>query len=134
MLQIRQGVFETNSSSTHSITMCSKDEYKKWMSGELYLNDDGWWGLDCMIDAKDKTFITKDEAISLLGGYKYCDYSEETLRNLDDEELHEEFYENGIYSCEDYWERRCEWFETFENDFTTESGDEVVAFGFYGHD
>lgn len=27
---IRRGIFETNSSSVHSITMCSDDEYNKW--------------------------------------------------------------------------------------------------------
>lgn len=27
--QIRRGVFETNSSSVHSLTMCSSDEYEK---------------------------------------------------------------------------------------------------------
>lgn len=31
-MQIRQGVFETNSSSVHSLTMCSSEEYKKWSS------------------------------------------------------------------------------------------------------
>lgn len=36
--QIRRGVFETNSSSTHSITMCSKEEYAKWKNGELLIN------------------------------------------------------------------------------------------------
>lgn len=33
--KIRRGVFETNSSSVHSITMCSEDEYDKWGKGEL---------------------------------------------------------------------------------------------------
>ena len=33
--QIRQRVFETNSSSTHSITMCMKSDYDKWVAGEL---------------------------------------------------------------------------------------------------
>lgn len=28
--QIRYEVFETNSSSVHSLTMCSSDEYEKW--------------------------------------------------------------------------------------------------------
>lgn len=28
--QIRRGVFETNSSSCHSLTMCSEKEYEKW--------------------------------------------------------------------------------------------------------
>ena len=33
--QIRRGVFETNSSSVHSMTMCMKSEYDKWVDGEL---------------------------------------------------------------------------------------------------
>ena len=35
MRQIRRNVFETNSSSTHSITMCMKSEFDKWVNGEL---------------------------------------------------------------------------------------------------
>lgn len=30
MQTLRRGVFETNSSSTHSITMCLESEYEKW--------------------------------------------------------------------------------------------------------
>lgn len=33
--QIRRGTFETNSSSVHSITMCSETDYDKWVNGEL---------------------------------------------------------------------------------------------------
>lgn len=33
--QIRHGVFETNSSSTHSLTMCMKSDYDRWVAGEL---------------------------------------------------------------------------------------------------
>lgn len=33
--QIRSGVFETNSSAVHAITMCMKNEYNKWENGEL---------------------------------------------------------------------------------------------------
>ena len=35
MKQVRRGVFETNSSSTHSITICTEDEYEKFKRGEL---------------------------------------------------------------------------------------------------
>ena len=35
MKQIRRNVFETNSSSTHSITMCMKSDYDRWIAGEL---------------------------------------------------------------------------------------------------
>lgn len=32
---IRYGVFETNSSSTHSLCICTEDEYERWKNGEL---------------------------------------------------------------------------------------------------
>ena len=35
MEQIREGIFETNSSSTHTLTMCTKSEFDRWKSGEL---------------------------------------------------------------------------------------------------
>ena len=52
--QIRRGVFETNSSSTHSITMCSGEEYDKWCSGNLLF----WVG--------KKKFGTKEDIIEEL--------------------------------------------------------------------
>ncbi|NSK40626.1 hypothetical protein G5A99_17800, partial [Blautia wexlerae] len=33
--QIRRGVFETNSSSVHSLTMCTQSDYDRWKNGEL---------------------------------------------------------------------------------------------------
>ena len=35
MRQIRYGVFETNSSSVHTLTVCSTEEYEGWENGEL---------------------------------------------------------------------------------------------------
>lgn len=35
--QIRLGVFETNSSMTHSLSMCTKEQFEKWKNGEI------WW-------------------------------------------------------------------------------------------
>lgn len=35
MIQIRQGLFETNSSSTHSLTMCTSSDFEDWKSGKL---------------------------------------------------------------------------------------------------
>lgn len=34
MISIRRNVFETNSSSTHSICICTEDDYEKWKNGE----------------------------------------------------------------------------------------------------
>ena len=36
MIQIRKNVFETNSSSTHSLVMAVASEFDKWESGEYY--------------------------------------------------------------------------------------------------
>ena len=36
--QIRRGVFETNSSSMHSLTICSQVEYDAWEKGELLMD------------------------------------------------------------------------------------------------
>ncbi len=37
-IQIRQSVFETNSSSVHAITICTKEEYDKFVKKELLYN------------------------------------------------------------------------------------------------
>lgn len=132
MLQVRHGVFETNSSSTHSITMCMKSEFEVWERGEAYLND-GWWTSSCVVDAKDKEFITKDEAIELICSLDYFDNDEDYLRRLDNEEFEDVLYEYDIYSWNTFWHRACDWYEGYTNEFTTENGDEVVAFGYYGY-
>lgn len=40
MKTIRFGAFETNSSSTHSLIICTDDEYNKWLSGDAVLDRD----------------------------------------------------------------------------------------------
>lgn len=37
--QIRRGVFETNSSSTHSLTMCSEEEFEQWKKGKVLFDE-----------------------------------------------------------------------------------------------
>ena len=114
--QIRVGVFETNSSMTHALTICTQEEYDKWQNGEVLL--DRWY---------DKQFITMDdEKIKKLR----ADYDEESKKWYDtfEEFLHSE----GIDSYESYNEDY--YFEHFSETFTTPSGDEMIAFGYYGHD
>jgi hypothetical protein len=41
MKQIRMGVFETNSSSTHSMTVCTESQYEDWQNGKLLLDYHG---------------------------------------------------------------------------------------------
>lgn len=128
MIQIRQGVFETNSSSTHSITIAPESDFNRWKNGEVYLNC-GWWIQDD-IPNKDKTFLTKYEAINLLESYEYYKRNED-LNSFNDEELNETFRDWDIYTFINYWD---DWQESYEEHYTTEHGDDIVAFGQYGHD
>lgn len=49
-IQIRQGIFETNSSSEHSLTLMDRNNFYKWKNGELLAtvkyrqNDNKCWG------------------------------------------------------------------------------------------
>lgn len=40
--QIRRGVYETNSSSCHALSMCSGEEYEKWKNGELVFDRESY--------------------------------------------------------------------------------------------
>lgn len=129
MLQIRRNVFETNSSSTHSITMCSKDDYDRWINGEVYLNE-GWWRNDNESEYKDKKFVTRDEAIDIIkcngGSIEYDDECYESF----DEYIAEEYY---IYTSDEYINDN-ESLEWFEDKYVTASDETVIAFGLYGYD
>lgn len=120
--QIRYGVFETNSSSTHSLTMCSKDEYDAWEKGEvLYWEDKNKFGTreEIIEDLKNKRWYN--------GTLVYGDV------NWDDEdEVYDVFHDERIQTCNDYFDD--EYLECYEETYTTPSGDVIVAFGKFGHD
>lgn len=128
MFQVRQGVFETNSSSTHTITFASLSEFNEWVAGNIYFND--CWLCDDLNENKDKTFVTKEEAISLvmssdwLPGCNPYEMPEEEL----DKMLADEYC---IYSYKKFFD---DWdMKTYEEWYTTEHGDNIVAFGKYGY-
>ena len=77
MIQIRKGVFETNSSSTHSLVMAAISEFDKWENGEVYYCSN-WYSYDenhapeafknkfkqgsfCLATEVDAYYETKDE-------------------------------------------------------------------------
>lgn len=125
--QVRRGVFETNSSSTHSITMCMKSDYDRWSNGEGFFYTGSDFG-----SPDDKTpqkghFYTKDEVIDFLKVYKYCP---DNVDWEDEDEVKELLRENEFIDCE-YENDYLEW---YESEFTTPSGETVVAFGEYGYD
>ena len=93
--QVRRGIFETNSSSVHSLTMCTADDYDKWKRGEL------------LYDRYNEELVSA-EGVS------------DNSRHLNMEEFYA-YYDDD--EC-------C--YETFTQGFVTPTGEEVVAFGYYG--
>lgn len=107
MLQVRRNVFETNSSSTHSITICTEDEYEMWKRGEIY------W------DRWNETFVSKEEAEEGFSKSRYDDFNYY-------------LYVESLYTFDRYNDDIE--METYEQHHQTKSGDQIVAFGYYGYD
>lgn len=123
MIQIREGVFETNSSSTHSICMCLKSEFEAWKSGmRVY---DQW-----AEELRDAKYIRE----YLSENRKYYEELCACMHDLSDKELIRRVTkdEEGNFLSYDAW---CH-SEMYghQDEFTTSSGETVVAFGEYGYD
>lgn len=106
---IRKSVFETNSSSTHSLCIVSKEEYEKYKKGELIFDKYE----DELVKLTEK--IKKNMLLEEEGGEDKCD----------------EDYEEGNY--ETYEDLGGDMYETFEENHKTKGGDEIVAFGYHGY-
>lgn len=116
-VQVRQGVFETNSSSTHAVSVCTLSEWEDYRNGKLWLNMNSLTFLpeyDAKIYNADK--ITEAKARAERGGWNFdiTDYDWELYHSYDEE----------VDMC----------YEWFTEKFTLPNKQEVVAFGYYGHD
>lgn len=109
--QIRVGVFETNSSSTHSLTLCSEEEYKRWANGEVLFYK---WGSD------DNKFFTNEEAKRELLKY----YSSHEIEDID-------LKDEGYCTIDEYFGDYE--LESFDEEYITPNGEKVIAFGKFGY-
>lgn len=67
---IRYGVFETNSSSSHSLCVCTTEEYEKFINGEL------------VIDLKKDELIPRPKDFEKYGLLEYEDIGDEEPKYL----------------------------------------------------
>lgn len=110
---IRKGTFETNSSSTHSLTWMTADEYDSWNKGELLL-----WG-DELITPERADEIIKSTAED---------------NDMTIEEVLEERRDFELPVTVDQYDEDNEYLETDVYYHTTEHGDKIVAVCTYGMD
>ena len=157
MITIRQGVFETNSSNTHSLSIVSKSKFEKWKNNK-----------EILYDINQEIFLTRNEAIERLR--KIYTESIEELKNEDDyikqypfyekedivkmkedykeylrlldfkdeedlEELNDLIRDEGLHTYESYFEDEDDdYLEYYSQSYTTEKGEELIAFGYFGRD
>lgn len=128
-IKIRQGVFETNSSSVHSLTMCLENDYEKWCKGEVLLYN-GYGYLSCPDEnLKKGNFYTLEEAIKFEQNNKYnCNVDWNNM-----EEVMDLLHDNSWYDYKYYCKYSSD-FEDFKSSYTTPNGEKIIAFGYYGHD
>lgn len=122
-ISIRNGVFETNSSSTHSISICSDKDFTDWAKGITYFN---CW---------EKVFVKKEEIIPHIVKASNNYYNSETLSEIKKSkpgEFEELRVDYDFLTYDEYFDD--EDLESYREEFTTESGDNIVAFGKFGYD
>lgn len=101
---IRRGVFETNSSSVHSLTICTDEEYNKWKNRELVWD----YYTEKLVPVNDDS---EKDAITIDDDYRYYSY-------------------DGMLGHG--WFRDA--YELYEEEYTTPNGETIHAFGYYGYD
>ena len=127
MIKIRYGVFETNSSSVHTLSIAQNEEIDKLRNGELLVNL-SW--------RRDNYLISYEEALQeLIKDLKeYGDNNELIIANNGNrEEIYHLMYEYDIAEPFDRY-LEDEYLEPYEEEFTTLKGDKILVFGRYGHD
>ncbi len=127
MIKIRYDVFETNSSSTHSLCVAQNEEIDKLKNDELLVN---------LMWDRPSYLITYEDALNELIDviHKYGHKDEiEIINSGDKEEIYRLMYEYDIAERFDSY-IEPEYLEPYEEEFTTKNGDRVLIFGRYGHD
>ncbi len=136
MISIRRGVFETNSSSTHSLIICSDKVYNDWKNEKvLYDSYD-----EEFVEAKqpNDSDFRKAESMYMEDKSEYMkDWKdltpEQQLKYLKENVMEEtDPYQYKTY--EDYTDEMSNMEESFERTYETEHGDIVHILGYMGYD
>lgn len=153
MKTIRMNTFETNSSSTHSLTIVPEEEYEKFENCDLLLDystfvstEDEYKNVmknlksyeDNMSDeyrATYKTELTLEKFKEVLSKLYTNDLSYYQRRNArKDIQTHHDAVKAALgEDIDTYNTMGGEECETFAQHYTTKSGDKIVAFGYYGY-
>ena len=115
MIQTRGNIFETNSSSTHTLVISTEENIDKWMNDELYY---------CI-------WYTED--MEKAGFQKKDFYTEEEVKNICEKvnsvgDYREEYFITGSEFCD------CDALEISQYKYTTPGGEKIRIVAQYGYD
>ena len=136
MYSIRRNVFETNSSSTHSLIICSDKTYNDWKNMKVVYDNDN----DEFVEAKQPTEIDFHKAEAM-----YMENKSDYMKDWKDltpqmqlaylkENVMEEYDPYQYRTYEDYKNEMDSMEESFERTYETEHGDVVHILGYMGYD
>ena len=129
MINYRQGIFETNSSSTHSLYFANEEEFSDFTADKTVIDENG-------------NFVKWEDAVrwiiedSKRNGYNNLkdgdgeSLSFEDFRALEKDEQSYWLHEYGYKTFNDIGT----YLEYYHSSHTTEHGDVVHVFGEYGND
>ena len=118
MIQVRLGMFETNSSSTHSLIITTREDYDKLLSGEY------------LIDRYNDKLVPRAEAIKEIEE-NWPTWHDDLKSMYEEPTIEDAFRDNDLDTLEHYMDD--DYLETYEEEYTTPSGDRIVVFGKYGY-
>lgn len=150
----RTNTFETNSSSVHTITIASAEDFAKFENCDMLLQHETLIPaedvykemMETLAEAEDK--MTEEYRKTYKDSLTFERFKE-ILKKLEYDELtwrhREDAYDNinDDYTAvvggmrEDVTTLNClgnEYYETYVERYKTKSGDEIVAFGYFGRD
>ncbi len=137
MRQIRRNVFETNSSSTHSISITTKKMFEDWKQGKVKYNK---WA-DTWLTAKELTEGDIKNCIEEYMSNKPSYYKNWDDLDEKDKQRELEAYAGKYLDTSDNGYTYLEYRDSISGDceysckcYTTEHGDEIVVFGYGGYD
>ena len=127
MRTVRRGTFETNSSSTHSITMCMESDYEKWKNGEMYWHR---WNDELVSKEEAEKEMAKLREEFIADNPDFDENNEEWKEELEQYINEDKMY----YTYEEFNDYDYIEYETFVDTFETPQGEKVVSFGYYGQE
>lgn len=136
MYSIRRNVFETNSSSTHSLIICSDKTYNAWLDGKVVYDRYD----EKFVEAKQPTEhdFHKAEVMYMENKSDYMkdwkDLAPEMQLAYFKENVMEENDPYQYRTYDDYRNEMDSMEESFERTYETEHGDVVHILGYMGYD